>query len=104
MTIYVFVAKRNVASAYRRSIAPWRSKAYRSNSVVFRRSSLRIVVASATYRTAPLSDKLLKMLAKQIVQDEFTLDAFGMFIPFNALGRYHGHNDILVGVCCLDEC
>ena len=42
--------------------------------------------------------------AKQIVQGKFSLDAFRMLISVNTLGRYHGYNDILVGVCCLDEC
>jgi len=41
---------------------------------------------------------------KQIVQGEFTLDAIRMLIPCNALGCYHGNNDILVCVCCLNEC
>ncbi len=42
--------------------------------------------------------------AKQIVQDKFSLYAFRMLVPVNALGRYHSHNDILVSVCCLGEC
>ena len=41
---------------------------------------------------------------KQIVQDEFSLDAFRVLIPVNALGRYHSDNYILIGFCCLDEC
>ena len=40
---------------------------------------------------------------KQIVQGEFSLDAFRMLIPVNTLGRYHGYNDIL-GVTCITTC
>ena len=33
--------------------------------------------------------------AEQIVEREFALDAFGMFIPVDAFGRDHGHDHIL---------